>query len=253
MTLTIIRSTLFIIWFSLVTAVLAIAFLPAFLVPRVVVMHMARWWVGLNFWGLKVFAGLGFEVRGTPPGKGVLVALKHMSMWETMAIYYLLDDPAIVLKRSLTNVPFYGWYLRKARMIAIDREGGAHALRAMAAKARVQLDAGRAIAIFPEGTRVKPHRAPDYKPGVAALYTQLNVPCVPVALNSGLFWTGPVGYLKKKGTIVIEFLPTIPPGVPRREFMSRLQSDIETATNKLIAEGEAMLAAEGLLFPAQAS
>jgi 1-acyl-sn-glycerol-3-phosphate acyltransferase len=246
MTITILRSTLFTLWFSLVTAVLAISFLPAFLLPRIVTVVMARWWVKLNFWGLRVFAGTGLEVRGTPPGKGVLIALKHMSMWETMAIYALLDDPAIVLKRGLTYVPFYGWYLLKAGMISIDREGGAHALRAMAANARARLDDGRAIAIFPEGTRVKPHRPPDYKPGVAALYTQLGIPCVPVALNSGLFWTGPVGFLKKKGNIVIEFLPTIPAGLPRREFMARLQNDIETATNRLIAEGEATLAAEGL-------
>lgn len=246
MTITIIRSAIFIVWFGLVTVVLAVAFLPALLLPRIVTTQMARWWVGLNFWGLRVFAGLGFEVRGPVPGKGVLIALKHMSMWETMAIYYLLDDPAIVLKRSLTHVPFYGWYLLKARMISIDREGGAHALRAMAAKSREQLDAGRSIAIFPEGTRVKPGRPPDYKPGVAALYTQLGIPCVPVALNSGLFWTGPVGFLKKKGTIVIEFLPTIPAGLPRRAFMARLENEIETATNRLVAEGRTMLEKSGL-------
>jgi 1-acyl-sn-glycerol-3-phosphate acyltransferase len=240
--MTILRSAIFILWFALVTVVLAVGFLPAFALPRAVTVFMARLWVRLNFWGLRVFAGLGFEVRGPVPGKGVLIALKHMSMWETMAIYSVLDDPAIILKRSLTNVPFYGWYLRKARMIAIDREGGAQALRAMAVKARAELDAGRSIAIFPEGTRVKPGAAPDYKSGVAALYGQLGVPCVPVALNSGLFWTGPVGFLKKKGTIVLQFLPAIPPGLPRRDFMRRLEGGIETATGALVAEGRALLA-----------
>ncbi|MEI9996260.1 MAG: lysophospholipid acyltransferase family protein [Rhizomicrobium sp.] len=239
--MTILRSAIFIVWFSLVTAVLAVTFLPALLLPRGVTMWMARQWVGLNFWGLRVFAGLSFEVRGPLPPRGVLIALKHMSMWETMAIYYVLQDPSIVLKKSLLNVPFYGWYLRKARMIAIDREGGAHALRAMAAAARAQLAQGRSIAIFPEGTRVKPDAPPDYKPGVAALYMQLNVPCVPVALNSGLFWTGPVGFLKKRGRIVLEFLPAIPPGLPRREFMTRLQSAIEDTTAKLVAEGRDLL------------
>ena len=111
----------------------------------------------------------------------------------------------------------------------------------MAAKARRELDAGRAIAIFPEGTRKKPGAPPDYKPGVAALYGQLGIPCVPAALNSGLFWTGPVGFLKKKGTIVLEFLPVIPPGLPRREFMARLEGEIENATNALIEEGRAQL------------
>jgi 1-acyl-sn-glycerol-3-phosphate acyltransferase len=244
--MTIIRSTIFIVWFSVVTAVLAIAFLPALLLPRKLTMWMARIWVGLNFWGLRVFAGLRFEVRGTLPPKGVLIALKHMSMWETMAIYYLLDDPSIILKKSLLNIPFYGWYLNKARMIAIDRDGKAHALRRMAAAARRELDDGRSIAIFPEGTRVKAGAPPAYKPGVAALYTQLGVACVPVALNSGLFWTGPAGFLKKKGTIVIEFLDPIPPGLKRHDFMTRLEAGIETATNMLIAEGKALLAANGL-------
>ncbi len=138
-------------------------------------------------------------------------------------------------------MPFYGWYIAKARMIAIDREGKANALRKMAAAARAELKAGRSIAIFPEGTRVKPGAPPDYKPGVAALYGQLGVPCVPVALNSGLFWTGPVGFLKKKGTIVVEFLPAIPAGLKRREFMDRLEGAIETATNALIAEGRTLL------------
>ncbi|MEJ1967595.1 MAG: lysophospholipid acyltransferase family protein [Rhizomicrobium sp.] len=240
--MTILRSAIFIAWFSLVSAVLAVVFLPALLGPRRLTTLMARLWVALNFWGLRVFAGLGFEVRGAVPPNGVLIALKHMSMWETMAIYALLDDPAIVLKRSLTYVPFYGWYLRKARMIAIDRDGRAQALRVMAAKAREQIAAGRSIAIFPEGTRKTPGAPPDYKSGVAALYGQLGAPCYPVALNSGLFWTGPVGFLKKKGTIVIEFLPPIPPGLPRRAFMARLQEEIETATDTLIAEGRMLLA-----------
>ncbi|MEI9990660.1 MAG: 1-acyl-sn-glycerol-3-phosphate acyltransferase [Rhizomicrobium sp.] len=239
--MTILRSTIFIVWFSLVTAVLAVGFLPALVLPRRITAWMARRWVAINFWGLRVFAGVRFEVRGTLPPNGVLIALKHMSMWETMAIYLLLDDPAIVLKKSLQYVPFYGWYITKARMIAIDREGKANALRKMAAAARRELAAGRSIAIFPEGTRVKPGAPPDYKPGVAALYGQLGVPCVPVALNSGLFWTGPVGFLKKKGTIVVEFLPTIPAGLKRRDFMDRLEGAIEGATNLLIAEGQAQL------------
>lgn len=240
--MTILRSTIFIVWFSLVTAVLAVAFLPALLLPRAVTVWMAQRWVALSFWGLKVFAGLGFEVRGTPPSRGVLVALKHMSMWETMAIYHLLDDPAIVLKKSLQHVPFYGWYITKARMIAIDREGKAHALRKMAGAARAELAAGRSVAIFPEGTRVEPGAPPRYKPGVAALYSQLGVACVPVALNSGLFWTGPAGFLKKRGTIVIAFLEPIPTGLRRHEFMTRLEAAIETETNALIVEGRAALA-----------
>lgn len=240
--MTILRSALFLVWFALMTAVLAIAFLPTLVLSRRSAALLGYIWSALVFWGLRVFAGTRFEVRGTIPPNGVLVAVKHMSMWDTMAIYYLLDDPAIVLKHELLHVPFYGWYLAKARMIAIDRDGKASALRAMAAAARAEIAQGRSIAIFPEGTRKKVGAPPDYKPGVAGLYGQLDVPCYPVALNSGLFWTGPMGFLKKKGTISIAFLDPIPPGLKRHEFMSRLEKVIEGATVELIAEGKRQLA-----------
>lgn len=240
--MTILRSTLFLLWFALMTATLAILFLPSLLMSRAGAAWLGRNWSLASIWGLRVFAGTKFEVRGTKPPNGVLVAIKHMSMWDTMAIYALLDDPAIVAKRSLLKIPFYGWYLRKARMIAIDRDAGASALRAMAAAARAEIAHRRSIAIFPEGTRKQPGAPPDYKPGVAGLYGQLDVPCYPVALNSGLYWTGPMGFLKKKGTIVIDFLAPIPPGLSRREFMPRLESEIESATAKLIEEGRKQLA-----------
>jgi 1-acyl-sn-glycerol-3-phosphate acyltransferase len=239
--MTVIRSTVFLIYFAFMTVLLAIGFLPSLLMSRAGAAWLGRHWSLASFWGLRVFAGTRYEVRGTVPPKGVLVAVKHMSMWDTMAIYALLDDPAIVLKRSLLSIPFYGWYLNKARMIPIDRDGKASALRAMAAAARAEIEQGRSIAIFPEGTRKKPGAPPDYKPGVAGLYGQLDVPCYPVALNSGLFWTGPAGFLKKRGTIVIEFLAPIPPGLQRREFMARLEAEIETAAARLVAEGRQQL------------
>ena len=154
----------------------------------------------------------------------------------------LLDAPIVVLKRELLNVPFYGWYARKAGVISIDREGGASALRRMAADAKKAFAAGDTVMIFPEGHRQLPDAPPDYKPGVAALYAFLGAPCIPVALDSGLFWTGPGGFLKKRGTIVVEFLPAIPPGLKRKEFMSELQTRIETATAALVDEGRKQLA-----------
>ena len=240
--MTIVRSTIFLVWFVAMTAVLVIAFLPTLVLSRRGAALLGYIWSAAVFWGLRVFAGTKFEVRGKIPPSGVLVAVKHMSMWDTMAVYYLLDDPAIVLKHDLLYVPFYGWYLWKARMIPIDRDGKASALRAMAAAARREVERGRSIAIFPEGTRKKPGAPPDYKPGVAGLYGQLDVPCYPVALNSGLFWTGPMGFVKKRGTIVVEFLDPIPPGLSRREFMPKLETAIEGATAKLVAEGRKQLA-----------
>ncbi|HEY0301001.1 MAG TPA: lysophospholipid acyltransferase family protein [Rhizomicrobium sp.] len=237
--MTILRSAIFFVWFGAVSALLCILGLPLLLGPREGAGRLGRFWSRLVFWGLRVFAGTRYEVRGTLPPPRVLIAIKHMSMWDTCAIYTLLGDPAIVLKRGLQFIPFYGWYLAKARMIPIDRDGRASALRRMVAAAKRELAAGRSVVIFPEGTRKKPGAPPDYKPGVAGLYGQLDVPCVPVALNSGLFWTG---FFKKPGTIVIEFLEPIPAGLPRREFMPRLETAIEGATNKLVAEGQRQLA-----------
>ena len=198
--MTILRSAIFFLWFALVSAVICIVFLPALVLPRKITVWMSRRWSALNFWGLRVIAGLDFEVRGMPPPNGVLVAAKHMSMWDTMALYLVLDDPAVVLKRGLQFIPFYGWYITKAGSIAIDRGGGASTLRRMIAAAKRALARGHSILIFPEGTRKKPDAAPDYKPGVAALYSQLGVACVPAALNSGLFWTG---FEKRRGKIVL--------------------------------------------------
>jgi 1-acyl-sn-glycerol-3-phosphate acyltransferase len=240
--MTVIRSTIFFVYFVVVSVGMAVLCSPGLLGPRAFAAWVGRTWSKLLFWGLRVIAGTRFEVRGRLPPAGVLIAAKHMSMWDTCAIFTLLGDPAIVLKRDLQYIPFYGWYLWKAGMIAINRDGKAHALRKMAADARAELASGRSIAIFPEGTRVKPGALPHYKSGVAALYGQLDVACVPVALNSGLFWTGPIGFLKKKGTIVIEFLDPIAPGLRRHEFMTRLESAIETKTSTLIAEGRAQLA-----------
>jgi 1-acyl-sn-glycerol-3-phosphate acyltransferase len=232
------RSAIFFLWFALVSAAICIVFLPALVLPRKITVWMSRRWSALNFWGLRIIAGITFEVRGTLPPNGVLVAAKHMSMWDTMALYMVLDDPAVVLKRSLLFVPFYGWYINKAGSIAIDRSGKGSALRKMIAAARRALAQGRSILIFPEGTRKKPDAAADYKPGVAALYSQLGVACVPAALNSGLFWTG---FLKRQGNIVLEFLDPIPPGMRSRDFMKVLEERIETTTANLVTEGRNLL------------
>src|SRR6202012_1960225 len=157
----------------------------------------------------------------------VLVAAKHMSMWDTLALWLALDAPAIVLKRELLRIPFYGWFLWKGAAIAIDRSAGASALRKMSEQGKQALADGRPVLIFPEGTRQKPGAAPDYKPGVAGLYGQLGVACVPVALDSGRYWQG---FWKRSGTITLAFLEPIPPGLKRAQFMPILEERIEGAT-----------------------
>jgi 1-acyl-sn-glycerol-3-phosphate acyltransferase len=242
--MTIFRSALFMLWFALETAIIAIVCLPALILSRRASAWVGRQWSAATLFGLKLCAGLDYEVRGVLPKGAVLVASKHMSMWDTLALYLLLKDPAMVLKRELLRVPFYGWYLKGAGSIAIDRQAGAAALRRMSHAAEKVIGQGRPVLIFPEGTRKKPEAVPDYKPGVAGLYGQMGVACVPVALNSGLFWTGPGGFVKKRGRIVVEFLPAIPAGLKRAEFMAVLKGRIEDATRKLLIEGRTLLNAQ---------
>ena len=227
-----VRSALFLIWFAAVFLVLNVVGLPLLLMPRKLTVWAANKWARLILFGLKHIAGLGMDVRGHLPQGASLVAAKHFSVWETIALLAVLRDPAIVLKRELLFIPLYGWYCLKQEMIPIDRRSGARAIRRMHAAAKRALASARPIVIFPEGTRKDPGAPPDYKPGVAALYTLLGVPCVPMAHNSGLFWRG--WLLRKPGTITMEFLETIPSGLPRREFMAVLETRLEQATNALI-------------------
>jgi 1-acyl-sn-glycerol-3-phosphate acyltransferase len=231
-----IRSLLFNIAFYLWTAFMFLLSLPALLLPVGAVWGLGRVWVCGTVLLLRVLVGLTHEVRGVAHRQtgAALYAVKHQSAWDTLVFALLLDRPAIVLKKELLNLPLFGWYMRKCRMIPVDRKGRATALKRMAADARDRAAAGRPILIFPEGTRVAPgHRRP-YQPGVAALYGALDLPVVPVALNSGLFW-GRQAFHKRPGHIVVEFLPPIAPGLERRNFMAELEAAIETASDRLAA------------------
>jgi 1-acyl-sn-glycerol-3-phosphate acyltransferase len=232
------RSGLFHIYFALLSVALCVVFLPALLAPWPWTARGVEWWSRGTLWGLGVICGLHYEVRGTQHMRQgpVLYAGKHLAMWDTVILPVLLKDCALVAKRELLIIPFYGWYVRKSGMIAIDRGAGANALRSLVGQAKARLADGRPIAIFPEGTRKAIGAAPDYKPGVAALYGQLGVDCVPFALNSSVYWDGP---LRRPGTIVIQFLPAIPPGLKRQAFSALLVQQIETATTALVAEARA--------------
>jgi 1-acyl-sn-glycerol-3-phosphate acyltransferase len=209
-----------------------------FLVPRKRAVSALQAWALTSLWLLRVICGIQMEVRGREnlPQGAALVASKHQSLWETFAILPLLDDPAMVLKRELSFIPLFGWFIFKFRMIRVERSAGPSALRRMIGAAKEAAQAGRQIVIFPEGTRRPPGAAPDYKPGAAALYLSLGLPCVPVALNSGIYWPRR-RFLRYPGTIVIAFLPAIPPGLPRKAFSQRLEHDIEEASRRLMAEG----------------
>ncbi len=232
------RSALFNLGFYLWTLVVGTGLIPTLVMPAQVSIYGQRFWARGVVFLMRYVAGITYEVRGVEniPHGASLVASKHQSAFDTVVFPLMIRDPVLVLKRELIYIPFYGWYAVKWGMIPVDRKTGPSALRSMLKAARPVLAQGRPIFIFPEGTRMAPGAAPDYKPGVAALYRELKVPCVPVALNSGLYW--PRRTIRKNpGRIIVEFLPPIPPGLSRPDFMARLQSDIETATTRLVAEG----------------
>jgi 1-acyl-sn-glycerol-3-phosphate acyltransferase len=233
----VLRAVAFNVAFWMLTAILAVAYLPLLAFPPYATIAGANTWIRAILWLLRVTVGLDYRVVGAAnrPTGPVLIASKHQSAWETLALVVVLRDPVFILKKELLAIPFFGWYAHRAGMIGIDRKGGAAALKQMMADARAARDAGRPIVIFPEGTRTAPGAVPRYQTGIAALYQMLNVPVVPVALNSGLFW-GRRAFVKQPGTITLEMLPPIAPGLPREAFMHRLQDVIEGASTRL-AEG----------------
>jgi 1-acyl-sn-glycerol-3-phosphate acyltransferase len=164
-------------------------------------------------------------VEGTPPPGACLVAVKHQSMFETFEIILMLDQPAMVLKRELIDIPLWGWVVKRYGVIPIDRKGGAAALRRMMRAAEAAIAEGRPIVIFPEGTRVSPGERPPIKPGFAGLYRALKLPVVPVAVNSGRLW--PRGrFVKRAGIVTMRFLPSIPPALKRPEIEAAVHAAI---------------------------
>jgi 1-acyl-sn-glycerol-3-phosphate acyltransferase len=233
----VIRSVLFNIAFYANLVVWLLIALPTFLMPYRAIIAVAKAWGRSNLFLLRVICGLDADFRGLekiPPGP-LLVAAKHQSAWDTFALLWLFDDPAYVMKRELQWIPLFGWFTIKGRMIPVDRGAGSSGLIAMSERAGKELADNRQIIIFPEGTRRPAGAEPRYKYGIARLYAAGNVPVLPVALNSGLFWRRR-SWLRPPGTIVVEVLDPIMPGLDDESFMARLQHDIETATARLIAE-----------------
>jgi 1-acyl-sn-glycerol-3-phosphate acyltransferase len=237
-----IRSLLFnAVFFGWTTVMSVLAFLALLLGSRSQAVHgFARVWSHVVFALLRGLCGLDYRIRGLenlPEGPCIL-ASKHQSAWDTMIFAHLVHNPCFVLKQELLQIPFFGWVIRRAGMVAVDRAGGTSALKRMVADARRRLAEGRSIVIFPEGTRVAPGAHRPYLPGVAALYAALGVPVVPIGLNSGLFWSRR-SFLKRPGRILLELLPPIEPGLRRRDFMARLEAQVEGASNRLVAEAGA--------------
>jgi len=234
------RSVAFLLVFYVNTAVFLVLGSWLLLAPRRWAMAGLRLHGLASLWWLKLICGTRLDVRGRDklPEGACLIASKHQSAWDTFALIPVLRDPAMVMKAELGLIPLYGWFSHKFQHIFVKRDRGPSALKAMIRDARDRAAQGREIVIFPEGTRRAPGAEPDYKPGFVALYEGLELPCVPLALNSGLFWPRR-SFMRYPGTIVVEILDPIPSGLPRAQARTLIQERIESACARLIAEARA--------------
>jgi len=241
--ITFIRSTFFNLVFFSVTGIMAICLLPTVWMKRESTMKVARTWLAIVYFLERTLIGLDYTVRGVEylPAEGAyLVAAKHQSAYETFKLHRIFGDPAIVLKRELLLIPFWGQFLKKIDPIAIDRSSGETAIKSLLAGVEHVKEQGRPIIIFPQGTRVKWDTTTAQKPyrgGVAKMQSASSLPIVPMALNTGLFWPK-LSWIKHPGTVVFEFLPPIMPGGNVGDVLKKLEQDIETATQNLIAEAK---------------
>ena len=233
------RSILFVILLYGSMVLLGILWLPSLLLPRSVAMAGIRIWAHIARWGMKYICGADSEIRGLDrlPDGPVLLAPRHQSTIDTLLPFLFLKDPCFVLKKELLYYPIFGFYAIKTGMIAIDRSGSTKALKDMTAKARAAAEQGRSLVIFPEGTRLPPGQHEALKPGIALIYKDLNLPCVPVALNTGYCWPAK-GIARYPGHMVMELQPAIEPGLNRKAFMKTLEDRLESGMALLLKEGE---------------
>ncbi len=244
-----IRSILFnILFYAVWTPLVCIALMPSLLMPRKITARVAATYQKGEYYLEKYILGLDYELRGVEHrpanNQPYLVASKHYSAYETMRLYQLFDDPTIILKKELLMIPIFGWFLKKLEVIAVDRGNKNEARQSLYEGAKKMRAQGRPIVIFPQGTRVKidaTTREKPYKGGIIKLYNEVNLPILPVAMNSGLYWPRN-SFWKKSGKVIIEFLPMIPVGLPPEQVMKTLEEQIETHSARLVEEGRRSLA-----------
>jgi 1-acyl-sn-glycerol-3-phosphate acyltransferase len=232
------RSLIYNVLFYAVLVVLIIVAIPTFAMPRRALLTVAGWWAKTSIFLLRVICNIKVEYRGVEkiPKGPLIVASKHQSMWETFAFLQFFEEPLYILKRELTWIPVFGLFLIKANMIAVERNSGPRSLKDMTRRAGAEVRRGRQLIIFPEGTRRPVGAPPRYKHGVGQVYVDSGVACLPVALNSGLFWPRRT-FRRYPGTIVVEFLDLLPPGLTRDQFIAQVSTVIEEATGRLVEAG----------------
>jgi len=233
-----IRFLIFTIFINAWGSVIPILYSPAFITrSSKFADHGAKVWSAVSLWCLKKLCNIDYEVRGLDklPKEGCIVACKHQSMWETIVMHLVFHRPVYAFKKELLMIPFYGWFLRVMSGIIVDRKGGAKALKSLIKQSKNYLEKGQSIILFPQGTRVPVGASAKeypYQPGIAALYMSCGAKVVPAALNSGVFW--PKKGVKKPGKIILEFLDPIESGLPRDEFMKKLEAVTEKKSEELL-------------------
>lgn len=220
------RSIVYALIFYPATALFVFAGIVMTLFGQRATRWLVRSWCSFSAVLAKLVLDVRSDVRGRIPRGALLIAVKHESMYETLEMVRIADTPVIVLKRELSQIPFFGWLTRRYGVIPVDRGAGSRALREMVAAGRSAAESGRAVLIYPEGTRVPHGEAPALRPGFAGLYRALGLPVVPVAVDSGRLWGK--GLLKNPGVIHFRIGETIPPGLKREEIEARVHAAINS-------------------------
>ncbi|EYR83580.1 1-acyl-sn-glycerol-3-phosphate acyltransferase [Shinella sp. 838] len=233
------RSVLFNTLFYLNLILQMIIMTPAyFLLPRKKAYGVAKNWARSNHWLFDKVVGTTFEIEGLeniPANGGYIFAPKHQSFWDAYALLPWLDDPFYILKRELTWIPLFGWYLKKQRMVPVDRSARGKVMAAVMQRTKEEMNSGRQLIIYPEGTRRPPGATPEYKYGIARLYRDLQVPVVPVVMHPGLFWPRRK-FIRYPGHFKVRILPAIAPGMDPDAFLAHLVEVMETASDRLLVE-----------------
>lgn len=236
-----IRSILFNIFFYGFTALACIFLIPALFMPRNILLKGIKLYANIVTLIEKYILGLTYEIRGLehqPKSGTYIVAAKHQSAYETLKLFHLFGDPTIVLKKELLRLPLFGMFLKKLGVIAIDRKNKESAINAIIDGAKRMQEHGRPIIIFPQGTRVAVNstaKEKPYKGGIIKMYEHANLPIIPMALNSGLFWARN-SFIKKPGKVIFEFLSPVEPGLPNKQVMKALEDRLEEKSIALANE-----------------
>ncbi len=225
------------IYFWIAFGVILTCVLGWFIPQKWVIYYWNRFQLPVALWGLKVFGGICIEVRGKQyiNQNKALYACKHESALETYVMSTIIVRGVMILKKELTYIPFFGWAQWLYGLIPVDRGAGAKAMKKMLAMAKKRVEQKRPIIIFPEGHRMKPGTTQKYKPGFLFMAQNLDLPIIPVALNSGLFW--PRNSIKHfPGKVIIEFMEPMTAGKDKNAFIEELQRKIEQKCDELNAE-----------------